>query len=299
MLRLYVKCIDKGEVWMNWRSILEEVISGSLLIIIGGILGWFGGLFKGKKISSKAVERKSEVYQPLLDELNKYSNMNWGITRVIKTPFLNEVVSNSYKYALDEEIQMKCEHLYETVYSYNSINIKRIAHSIIVDIFEEGYTQIYGGIVDGVVTHSNEWGDEWEEKIIAEPVQEIRRSNFDKEIESLLFNEGMYSEAVCVDYENNLYEPVYGELKRIYQYSLNIVINGQKYKKPSPKIEMNMSPEEYIAYNYDFFSLYNKNSEVKKKYELREEIIYSCQAIVQDLKDAIEKIVNKYEKEDI
>lgn len=34
---------------MDWNEILKEVISGSILIAVGGVAGWFGGLFKGKK----------------------------------------------------------------------------------------------------------------------------------------------------------------------------------------------------------------------------------------------------------
>lgn len=35
---------------MDWNEILKDVISRSVLIIVGSIAGWFGGLFKGKKI---------------------------------------------------------------------------------------------------------------------------------------------------------------------------------------------------------------------------------------------------------
>ena len=44
---------------MDWNEILKEVISGSILIAVGGVAGWFGGLFKGKKESSRAIERKN------------------------------------------------------------------------------------------------------------------------------------------------------------------------------------------------------------------------------------------------
>lgn len=33
--------------------------------------------------------------------------------------------------------------------------------------------------------------------------------NYSKEIESLLLNEGMYSDEVCVDEENVIYMPIY------------------------------------------------------------------------------------------
>lgn len=43
-------------VKMNWDEILNEIISGSILLAIGGVGGWFTGLFRGKKESSSAIE---------------------------------------------------------------------------------------------------------------------------------------------------------------------------------------------------------------------------------------------------
>ena len=60
-----------------------------------------------------------------------------------------------------------------------------------------------------------------------------------------------------------------------------------------------MSPEEYMSYHYDFFEMYNSNEKIVKKYELREEIIYSSQAIVEELKEIINKIVRIYEVENV
>ncbi len=72
---------------MDWNEILKEVISGSILLAIGGIGGWFSGLFKGKKESSTAIERKNEFYQPLIDDIEKYSTFDWSIMEKIKTNF--------------------------------------------------------------------------------------------------------------------------------------------------------------------------------------------------------------------
>lgn len=282
---------------MDWNDILKEVISGSILLIIGGIGGWFGGFFKGKKKSSNAIKRKNEIYQPLIDEIEKYTNFKWSIRENIKTPFLNEIVTNSYKYHLTQELETQCIYLNETINKYNEIDILRIAHSIIVDIFEKGYTELYGSIYDGISNQCDRYGNEWEEHIIAEPVISIRHSDYLKEIDNLLFNEGMYSDDVCIDIENNLFEPIYQQLKIIYRSSLNITINGKKYIKPKPLINLTMLPEEYIALNYDFFDIYNNNDKIKNKYKLREEIIYTSQAITQNLKEIIYKIIENYEVE--
>ena len=77
----------------------------------------------------------------------------------------------------------------------------------------------------------------------------------------------MYSDEVCVDEENVLYMPIYSQLKRIYHLALNVIINGEKYIKPKPVIELKMLPEEYIALHYDFFDLYNNDKRIKKKYD--------------------------------
>jgi hypothetical protein len=53
-----------------------------------------------------------------------------------------------------------------------------------------------------------------------------------------------------------------------------------------------------MAYYYDFFDRYN-NQRIKRKYELREEIIYSSQSLVEDMKSIIDKIVRIYEIEEV
>lgn len=284
---------------MDWDEILKEVISGSILLAIGGVGGWFSGLFRGKKESSAAIERKNEIYQPLLDAVEKYSTFDWSIMENIKVTFLSEIVNDSYKYGLAAEIQDKCNYLYKVVSEYNSINPIRVAHSIIVDIFIKGYEEIYGSIVDGICYHNDRDGNEWEEEVIVEPVQIIKQLNNAKDIENLLRNEGMYSDEVCIDEENALYEPIYLQLKRIYASALNVVINGKQYKHSEPVIDLKILPEEYMSYHYDFFEMYNSNEKIAKKYELREEIIYSSQAIVEELKEIIDKIVRIYEVENV
>lgn len=71
----------------------------------------------------------------------------------------------------------------------------------------------------------------------------------------------MYSDEVCIDYENGLFEPIYSQLKCIYASALNVIIDGERYKNRTPVIEMQMLPEEYIAYYYDF----SRNTTIMKK----------------------------------
>lgn len=60
-----------------------------------------------------------------------------------------------------------------------------------------------------------------------------------------------------------------------------------------------MLPEKYMTLNFDFFAEYNNDDRIKRKYELRDEIMYTSQAIVQTLKERIEKIIKIYEVEEI
>ena len=284
---------------MDWNTILGDIISGAILLAIGGIGGWFTGIIKGKKESSTAIERKNEIYQPLINELKKYSQFDWNIQEIIKIELLKEISNDDYKFGLSDELQKKCNDLYQLIENYNNINPVRIARSIIVDIFTDGYKIIYGSIVEGISYHSDREGNEWEEEEIAEPVKIIGELADEKNIRSLLSNEGMYSDEVCIDYENGLFEPIYGQLKNIYASALNIIINGEQYKNRAPVIEMQMLPEEYMAYHYDFFKKYNDNEKIKQKYELREEIIYTSQAFIEELKERIDKIVRIYEVEKV
>lgn len=158
---------------MDWNTILGDIISGAILLAIGGIGGWFTGIIKGKKESSTAIERKNEIYQPLINELKKYSQFDWNIQEIIKIELLKEISNDDYKFGLSDELQKKCNDLYQLIENYNNINPVRIARSIIVDIFTDGYKIIYGSIVEGISYHSDREGNEWEEEEIAEPVKII------------------------------------------------------------------------------------------------------------------------------
>lgn len=81
------------------------------------------------------------IYQPLIDELEEYSGFNWSVREKVNAPFLQEVVNNSYKYGINNEIQNKCNDLLENINLYNNIDPIKIAHSIITSIFEKGYTE--------------------------------------------------------------------------------------------------------------------------------------------------------------
>lgn len=284
---------------MDWNTIWSDVISGTILLVIGGVSGWFAGVIKGKKESSTAIERKNEIYQPLIDELKKYSQFDWDILETIKVELLKEISDDSYKFGFPDELQKKCNELYRAIKDYNNINPVQIARSLIDNIFSRGYKAIYGSTIVGISYQSDREGNEYEIEEIAEPVKRVGAVAEQSDIKKLLSDEDIYSDEVCVDYKNGWNAPICGQLKDIYALALNVVIDGEKYKNPVPIIEMKMLPEEYIAYYYDFFKEYNDNEKIKQKYKLREEIIYTSQAIIEELKEKIDKIVRIYEVEKV
>lgn len=242
---------------------------------------------------------EEKLHAELVSFVTKDTTFDWSILENIKVDTLKQVVCEAYKFGLNEEIQNRCNYLYDVIQEYNNIKLAIVANQIIIDIFTEGYEKIYGSIIDGIAYHTDCDGNEWEEEVLVESVQIMRKLNHTKEIENLLRNEGMYSGEVCVDFENGLYEPIYLELKRIYASALHVIINGKPCKHAQPVIELNMLPEEYMAYYYDFFYRYNNDQRIKRKYELREEIIYSSQSLVEDMKSIIDKIVRIYEIEEV
>lgn len=157
-----------------------------------------------------------EIYQPLVEEIEKYSHTNWSIRERVKVPLLKDIVNNSYKYGISNKLLNQCNHLLKLIDDYNRINTIRIAHSIITNIFEKGYAEIYGSIIAGVVHQSDKYGNEWKDGVVVEPIQIIRQNNYEEEIETLLLNEGVHSDKDCINRENGLYEPIYFQLKQIY-----------------------------------------------------------------------------------
>ena len=284
---------------VEWNTVLTDILSGSVVLLIGAVGGGFFGYFRGKKKSALAIERKNELYQPLLDELDSISKSKLDVLINIKTPILSEVVSKEYKYGLSKELQEKCTLLHSLIEQFNKINLVSVAHNKIIEIFEKGYEDIYGSVIDGISYQSDREGNEWEIEHIALPIELVQRKDFNKSIINLLRNQGMYDREICVDENNNIFVPVYGELVYIYDSALNVTVNGISHPLPPLKKELDMSPAEYIALSYDFFKKYNADTQTLRKYELGEEIIAKFQDIIQDLKDVIRKIVCIYEVEEI
>lgn len=280
---------------IEWNTVFTDVLTGVILLGAGGIVGYF----TGKKKSSLAIERKRELYQPLLEELDLLCNfLKKEQIKKIELPLLNESVVNEYKYGFRRKLKEKCNKLNSLLIQYNNINLISVAQNIIVDIFEESYDELFGSKIDGVSFQSDRYGNSWEVEHIAEPIELIRKANFEKSITLLLQSEGMFDREVCVDSQNEIFEPIYGELVSIFNSALNININGVNFKLPPLKKDIDISPAEYMALN-DFFNRFNADIQTIKKNKLRKEIIENTHQIIKELKEIIRKIVDIYEVEEI
>lgn len=82
------------------------------------------------------IERKNEIYQPLIEDIEEYSKFDWSIREKVKVSFLKDVVKNSYKYVLGKKLEERCGYLNEIIDKYNNIDTIKVAHSVIVEIFE-------------------------------------------------------------------------------------------------------------------------------------------------------------------
>lgn len=291
---------------MNWQEIMDSVTSDLIVAAVVGLttgtLAFFGGKKKGESISVKAVERKNIIYQPLLEELEKQAYCEWGIIEKITSPRLDDCVINSYKYAFDEDLQMGMGRLYDLHNQFNEISTLGVAHKVSVDIFEKGYTALYGSIIEAIVPQETPDGDEYYEEILADPVLSIRSYYDEKSYKRLLEREGETDDIVVLQIGNSdedEYADIYSDLKNMYDAALNTISYGVKYELPKQIIDTNLNPAEYMAYKYDFFKLFNAEEKIIKKYELKEEITLLSQVIVQQLKERIEKIVKTYEVEQI
>ena len=123
----------------------------------------------------------------------------------------------------------------------------------------------------------------------------LERFDKDNIIKLLLSNENMQSYTIRLD--DNITEYIYEEIINIYNIAFNTTVNGNRIPNRSMLKEWSGTPSEYIAYYYNFFVAYNQDPRTVEKYRLREEIILQSQSIVQKLKDKVQMIVERFEKE--
>lgn len=265
-------------------------ITTSVIVLVIGFL-------KGKKVSSDSVGRKNNIYLPLIEELESMNNTLSSPHTKIGAEFLKELVNNNYKYAIKKSLFKKMEPLINKIDQYNKINLLNVAHNIIVKQFIQGFEDLYKSTIDGTSYHSDEYGNEYEVEHEVEELTILERDEFDDLIVSLLSDEGMPSYAVKADGSDVEY--VYEQIVKIYSRPFNAIINGKKMPARASSKILEGTPAEYMSYNYDFFDAYNKNPKTIEKYELRAEIRSQAHSLVQELKKQVQKIVERYEVENI
>lgn len=277
------------------NDILKDYGVGVLLMITSAAGSGIIGYFKGKKSSTDAISRKNSIYQPLVDELSEIATYTRDKLKKLKTPFIVEVIENNYKYSLDETLRDDLNNLMKIIFDYNNINLISIADGILIEAFINGFEILYGSTIDGVSEQEDLFGNKWEETHEVIELEIFKQSDFSEQIKSLLLNEGYVSYTIRIT-ENN-FDYTYDELVNIFSHGFNFRINGEQIPKRVMQIDWEGTPEEYIAYHCNFFRSYDNNVKVKEREKLRENIIINAQRISENVKEIIENIVKKYEKE--
>lgn len=277
---------------IDWNQIFQNLFT-HVLTAIGGILA--GKIFEKKQVK-KGIERKNTVYQGIVDTLEPYTHDNYSILDRLEVEPIINIVNDDYKNAIPPLVKEKCNELITKIHKYNDISAYEIARDIIIKIFEDGFTEIYGGTACGK-RFIEIYDDVIEEDVIYGPIEIINTMDMSRAIDELLAPVCMYNDEVIIDRVEDIREPIYGQLKEIYACALNYYENGKKYKLPEQKIKIQVLPKEYISYKYDFFGQFNNKIATKK--ELKEDIMYGAQFIVQEMKDIINRIVVKYEVEEL
>jgi len=269
-----------------------ELTLAIVVWIITGIGSYIGGLIKGKKVSQDGIYVKDNELLPLINELKPYSNYELDALCKIEMKLVDSIALESFNSNTGEELINECKLLHNMVIDYNDIKIINVAHSIIVEQFKKGFVELFGYIIEGVSTHCDKDGNEYEIEHKVEELEIVEGHSHSNEIKTLLINEGMLSHEILVDKEHNAYDYLYKEIVDIYSSAL------RRRQNNPPKRDVlidigELTPAEYIA-NYDFFEIYNNNEKVVMKYKIREEIILKSQSIIQTAKEMVEKINKQF-----
>lgn len=279
---------------MDLNNIKEELVIGVLLLVITNLLSGFLGFFKGKKKSVDSIKRKDDYYEPLIEHLTKIINNNLLIEN-ISSDYLAEIISKDYRYAFDKGIEDRLIVIYNLLERYNSINYYNIADNIFYRQLVDGYTELYGTIIDGYISHCEPDGNEWKEEVDVPEITCFIQSDNNKYYKELYMKEG------CKDYLIGNYPDIcyetYQEVVNLYSSILNLSINGKSLTKRNMIINWEWSSAEYIATRFDFFEVLNSNKDYIEKINIKKSIDELSAEVVEDLKEIVRKIVIYYEKE--
>lgn len=253
------------------------------------------------KLAHKSVmDRKEKIYIPLIEDLNNsFKFPNGDLFSKIEFPFLKEVLDKQYLYRLDDELLNEFKYFYALIDKFNKLDLTYVAANLIESSFREGFYNLYGEIVDGRIPIYDDEGDvvAWED-VEPEEFDNIRCISSDsKSIIELLKHQYDYDysfDGFGYDYESELNINRY--LSRFYEFAV-----AKRNKTNSPKrtqiIDWNGSPEDYIAYNYEFYSDFYSDSKVKEKENQLSEIKVYRSNLLNKLDNILKYIFITYEKE--
>lgn len=253
------------------------------------------------KLKYKSVmERKEKIYIPLIEDLNKsFTFGNGDLFSKLEFPFLKEVLDKQYLYRLDDELSNEFKDFYNLVCKFNKLDLTYITSNLIESSFREGFYSLYGEIIDGKMPIYDNEGDivAWED-VEPEEFDTIRYISSDtKGIVELIKHQYDYDYSFDVfgyDHENELNINPY--LSSFYEFAL-----AKRNKRNTPErkqiIDWNGQPENYIAYNYDFYSDFYSNTQVKEKENMLLKIKESRTNLLNKLDSILKYIFISYEKE--
>lgn len=256
--------------------------------------------FDMKLKHKNVMERKEKIYIPLIEELKiSFVFPNGNLFSKLELPFLKEVLDKQYLYRLDDELLCDFKNFYKLILKFNKLDLTYIAANIITSSFLKGFYNLYGQIIDGQMPIYDNQGDlvDWED-IEPEEFDNIRLISFDTEsIIELIKHQYDYDysfDAFWHDCENELNINPY--LTKFYEFAL-----AKRNKKNSPErkqlIDWNGSPENYIAYNFDFYSDFYSDKKVIEKKAMLSKLEESRANLLNKLDNILRYIFVNYEKE--
>lgn len=291
---------------MDWNTIGQDIISstisGIIVVIFGGITGWFVYItgIKGKEKDQAASERKNNIYIPLKYELDSITHISDNIWSTIKSPEVRKIVEKNDELVVEESIFQQCELLFNLISKYNSIYLYAVVSNILCKQFEEKYIELYGSITHPI-THWDEYSKE--EVELEDWDQEFMdfRCNVDVKdnIDTLFKNNPEYEEycqnigrvGPAEEYLTLLFSSVLPKKENTYK--------GIDFDSVNCELLTNkkITPAEYMIRDFNFFSCFEKDEKVQQKESLLVEIKELSFSIYEDVIAKIRHIGKKYEVE--
>lgn len=259
---------------------------------------YYPNLYTGAYSANRdnALIRKKTIYQPLVDELSVIEKGGFRLQDCVETNVLNEIVEHSYKYGLAQHICESLGCLLTLIKRYNTISLVNESRNIIIEIFEKSYLDLYGSIYDGYTYCYVPEDDEVVElEIEAEPIRYLHTFIFEHEIANILDSPGanqyISTKKGIICCNSNVY--------KIFEEALHHTINGEHYSLPPQIIEIELLPEEYMVWKYDFEKELFNSEKYREKQRLKIDIMNSAANCAVLIREVILKIVQTYEVENI